>query len=49
MAHPVPHIANRPAVSKALVGSIESIWFQKAPVDQALKKGDADINGALSR
>lgn len=47
VAHPVPHIANWPAVAKALVASIESIWFQKKDVDQALKQGDAAINGAL--
>lgn len=48
VAHPVPHIANWPAVAKALVASIESIWFQKNNVDQALKKGTADINAALN-
>ncbi len=47
VAHPIPHIARWPAVSKALVASIESIWFQKADPDKALKQGDADINAAL--
>lgn len=47
VAAPVPHIANWPAVNKALVQSIESIWFQKAPIDKALKDGDAKINAAL--
>ena len=48
IAHPVPHIASWPAVSKALVGAIESIWFQHKSVDSALKQGDADITAALS-
>lgn len=47
VAHPVPHTANWPAVDKALVQSIESIWFQNAPVDKALKDGDAKINAAI--
>ncbi len=48
VAHPVPHIASWPAVAKALVSSIESIWFQNANVGSALKKGTSDINGALN-
>jgi len=47
VAHPVPHIAAWPAVSKALLTAIESIWFQHVDVDKALKKGDTDINAAL--
>lgn len=47
IAHPVPHIANWPAVAKTLVASIESIWFQDTSVDQALRKGTADIDTAL--
>lgn len=47
VAHPIPHIEAWPAVSKALVSAIESIWFQHANVDQALKQGDAAINTAL--
>ncbi len=48
VAHPIPHIAAWPAVSKALVTGIESIWFQHADVDKALKQTDADINTALN-
>jgi multiple sugar transport system substrate-binding protein len=47
VAHPVPHIANWPAVSKALVSSIESIWYQDEDVDKALKDGSANIDAAL--
>lgn len=47
VAHPVPHIANWPAVSKILVTTIESIWFEGVSVDKALEKGSADIDAAL--
>jgi multiple sugar transport system substrate-binding protein len=47
IAHPVPHVANWPAVSKALVATIESIWFQGTDMDKALKDGSAKINSAL--
>lgn len=47
VAHPVPHVANWPAVSKALVQSVEAIWFQNVPVDKGLKDGDAKINSAI--
>lgn len=47
VAHPVPHVANWPAVDKALVQGIESIWFQGASVDKGLKDGNAKINAAL--
>lgn len=49
IAHPVPHIANWPAVSKVLMSSMESIWFQKADVGQALKQGNAQIDSALTK
>lgn len=49
VAHPVPHIANWPAVSDQLVKSIESIWFQGANVDTALKNGDASIDALLTK
>lgn len=48
VAHPVPHIASWPAVAKAYLSAIESIWFQHKSVDSALKQGDADINAALN-
>ena len=47
VAHPVPHVANWPAISKALVQSIESIWFQNVPVDKGLKDGDDKINAVI--
>lgn len=47
IGHPVPHIANWPAVSKALQQTIESIWFQKTDVGKALKDGNNSINAAL--
>jgi multiple sugar transport system substrate-binding protein len=49
VAHPVPHIANWPAVAKAYLTSIESVWFQNNSVDKALKQGDSDINSALGQ
>jgi hypothetical protein len=49
VAHAVPHISSWPAVAKAYLSSIESIWFQGKPVDQALKEGDANINAALAK
>ena len=47
VAHPIPHIANWPAVDKALVAAMESIWFQHVSVDAALKRGQAAITAAL--
>ncbi|MFC9351735.1 ABC transporter substrate-binding protein [Arthrobacter sp. NPDC057013] len=49
IARAVPHIASWPAVAKAVRDSIESIWFQGRPVDQALKDGDNSINAALTK
>jgi len=31
VAHPVPHIANWPAIQKILVQSVEANWFQSVP------------------
>ena len=45
--HPVPHIANWPAIQKILVQSVEANWFQGVPVDKALKDGNNNINTAL--
>ncbi|WP_166788820.1 extracellular solute-binding protein [Cryobacterium sp. TMT4-31] len=47
VAHPVPHIASWPAVSKALIGSVESVWFQGEDVDKALKDGSSSIDSVL--
>lgn len=47
VAHPVPHVENWTAANKALVQSIESIWFQNTPVDKALRDGSAKINTAI--
>lgn len=47
VADPVPHVANWVAVQKALVQTIESIWFQNAPVDKALRDGNAKIDAAV--
>ncbi|MEP6650451.1 MAG: extracellular solute-binding protein [Lapillicoccus sp.] len=49
VAHPVPHIANWPAIQKILVQSVEANWFQSVPVDKALKDGNASINAALKQ
>ena len=49
IAHPVPHIASWPAVSEQLVKTIESIWFQGANVDTALKDGDQQIDSLLAK
>jgi multiple sugar transport system substrate-binding protein len=49
VAHPVPHIANWTAVSTQLVKTIESIWFQGANVDTALKNGDQQIDSLLTK
>jgi multiple sugar transport system substrate-binding protein len=46
VAKPVPHIANWPAVSKALLDTIESIWFQGASEDDALANGKSAIEAA---
>lgn len=47
VAKSVPHIANWPAIQKILVQAVEANWFQKVPVDKALKDGNAKINAAL--
>jgi multiple sugar transport system substrate-binding protein len=49
VAHPVPHIANWPAIQKILVQSVEANWFQSVPVDKALKDGNANITAALKQ
>lgn len=49
IAHPVPHIANWPAVQKGLVQAVEANWFQSVPVDKALKDGNATIDAALQK
>jgi multiple sugar transport system substrate-binding protein len=48
IAHPVPHIAHWSAVEKAWIAAIESIWFQNASVDSALKQGAANIDAVLA-
>lgn len=45
--HPVPHIANWPAVQKILTQTVEANWFQNVPVDKALKDGNNNMNTAL--
>ncbi|RFA12083.1 hypothetical protein B7R22_16745 [Subtercola boreus] len=49
IARPIPHIANWPAVSKALVNAIESNWFQGSSPSDALKSGQANITSALNQ
>jgi multiple sugar transport system substrate-binding protein len=44
---PVPQIANWPATEKVLRQTLDSIWFQGASIDDALKEGSANINSAL--
>ncbi|WP_294567732.1 ABC transporter substrate-binding protein [uncultured Arthrobacter sp.] len=44
----LPHISNWPAVEKICVQAVESIWFQDAPVEDALREADANINSALA-
>ena len=43
----LPHISNWPAVEKICVQAVESIWFQDASIDDALREGDANIDSAL--
>jgi len=49
IAHPVPHIANWPAIQKILTQSVEANWFQNVPVDKALKDGSNNITTALKQ
>lgn len=49
VGHPVPHIANWPAVQTILVQTAESNWFQGKSIDSALKEGNAKIDNALNK
>ena len=46
-ARTLPRISNWPSVEEICIETVESIWFQDTPVDEALQEGTASINSAL--
>jgi len=45
----VPRVSNWPAVHDAIWKNVESVWFQDASVDTALRNAERDVNAILAK